>query len=329
MGFTVLYLYWISYWRSLIDMCMILLELNTALYIKPYTTPAIVCAHQWNILDTWLIIMTILNSSAMVIVHLQSNIAFNCLFIPIYVPYSLKTMITHYWSCAVCAMRSRHITKILQFVYWCFNRRADPCISVDSASMPGSDLPLWDQYTTCSASLGSNHCFQAFWTYMNYSMEVNDYEAQILTHLDYISFVLVIFLQRGGDDSSRCWYFGNQADVKVQMSCNFPSYRCRWWDPVSVQWRTWSHHIKTMENTIRCQSNPVCQWWRYTYLLAVQPWDRNHLFDNWTWSGGRGRPCNTPVFCKRHLSVCIKAKPPECGVAWHRNTCGFDLRSQP
>ncbi len=39
-----------------------------------------------------------------------------------------------------------------------------------SADVPEPDLPLWDQYTNCAISWGSNHCFQAIRTYRNSRM---------------------------------------------------------------------------------------------------------------------------------------------------------------
>ncbi len=52
-------------------------------------------------------------------------------------------------------------------VYWCQNGMADLGTSAESADVPGSALPLRRQYTICTASVASNHCFPAIRTDMN------------------------------------------------------------------------------------------------------------------------------------------------------------------
>ncbi len=89
----------------------------------------------------------------------------------------------------VCPNRVKQwllLTEAVLFVYWRHNGKADTGTLVESADVPGSALPLsadvpgsalslsvdvpgsflplWHQLTNCTASVGSNHCFQAFVT---------------------------------------------------------------------------------------------------------------------------------------------------------------------
>lgn len=52
----------------------------------------------------------------------------------------------------------------------------------------GSALPLWIQHTYCSASLGSDHCFQ-LWTYKNCDPQVNHLEAVLAGVEDMITLI--------------------------------------------------------------------------------------------------------------------------------------------